>query len=60
MDRETMVEKLRHAICQFAKRQDTWFRGMERRGSVIHWVDEADYDSALSMIGDRFSEKDVV
>ena len=27
------------AIHQFAKRQMTWFRGMERRGFTIHWVD---------------------
>ncbi|MDD3910483.1 MAG: tRNA (adenosine(37)-N6)-dimethylallyltransferase MiaA, partial [Proteiniphilum sp.] len=24
---------------QFAKRQMTWFRGMERRGLTIHWID---------------------
>jgi tRNA dimethylallyltransferase len=33
-----MVERLNIAIHQFAKRQMTWFRGMERRGAVIHWV----------------------
>jgi tRNA dimethylallyltransferase 2 len=27
------------AIHQFAKRQMTWFRGMERRGFDIHWID---------------------
>lgn len=27
------------AIHQFAKRQMTWFRGMERRGFTIHWID---------------------
>ena len=27
------------AIHQFAKRQMTWFRGMERRGFHINWVD---------------------
>lgn len=36
---ETMVEKLEIAIHQFAKRQMTWFRGMERRGCKIHWLD---------------------
>lgn len=35
---EEMVEKLRIAIHQFAKRQMTWFRGMERRGIEIEWV----------------------
>ncbi|MDY5126015.1 MAG: tRNA (adenosine(37)-N6)-dimethylallyltransferase MiaA [Prevotella sp.] len=36
---EEMFEKLEIAIHQFAKRQMTWFRGMERRGTTIHWVD---------------------
>lgn len=34
-----MVSRLEIAIHQFAKRQMTWFRGMERRGCVIHWID---------------------
>jgi len=34
-----MVDKLEIAIHQFAKRQMTWFRGMERRGFKIHWID---------------------
>lgn len=34
-----MREKLGIAIHQFAKRQMTWFRGMERRGHRIHWTD---------------------
>lgn len=34
-----MVEQLEIAIHQFAKRQMTWFRGMERRGFTIHWLD---------------------
>lgn len=33
-----MVDKLRTAIHQFAKRQMTWFRGMERRGIKIEWI----------------------
>ncbi|MDE5606321.1 MAG: tRNA (adenosine(37)-N6)-dimethylallyltransferase MiaA, partial [Bacteroidales bacterium] len=38
-----MREGLYTAICQFAKRQRTWFRGMERKGWVIEWLslDEA-------------------
>ena len=36
---EDMVSQLEIAIHQFAKRQMTWFRGMERRGSTIHWID---------------------
>lgn len=33
-----MVTRLEIAIHQFAKRQMTWFRGMERRGFTIHWL----------------------
>lgn len=36
---EEMFSQLEIAIHQFAKRQMTWFRGMERRGCTIHWVD---------------------
>ena len=34
-----MFSQLEIAIHQFAKRQMTWFRGMERRGFNIHWID---------------------
>ena len=36
---EEMFSQLEIAIHQFAKRQMTWFRGMERRGYRIHWID---------------------
>lgn len=36
---DEMFRQLEIAIHQFAKRQMTWFRGMERRGYTIHWVD---------------------
>jgi tRNA dimethylallyltransferase len=36
---EEMFKGLEIAIHQFAKRQMTWFRGMERRGIKIHWID---------------------
>jgi len=36
---EEMFRQLETAIHQFAKRQMTWFRGMERRGFSIHWLD---------------------
>lgn len=36
---EEMYQELEIAIHQFAKRQMTWFRGMERRGFTIHWMD---------------------
>ena len=34
-----MTKQLEIAIHQFAKRQMTWFRGMERRGYPLHWID---------------------
>ena len=36
---QEMYNKLEIAIHQFAKRQMTWFRGMERRGLKINWID---------------------
>lgn len=38
---EKMANDLETAIHQFAKRQMTWFRGMEHRGTRIHWIDGA-------------------
>ena len=38
MSYEDMVQGLEIAIHQFAKRQMTWFRGMEKRGVGINWV----------------------
>ena len=38
-DFEETFRLLEIAIHQFAKRQMTWFRGMERRGVKIHWID---------------------
>ena len=39
LEYDEMVHQLEIAIHQFAKRQMTWFRGMERRGIHIHWID---------------------
>lgn len=39
ISREAMLEQLEVAIHQFAKRQMTWFRGMERRGLQLHYLD---------------------
>jgi tRNA dimethylallyltransferase len=38
IDFKTMKDKLNIAIHQFAKRQRTWFRKMEREGCIIHWI----------------------
>ncbi len=42
MSYDEMVAGLETAIHQFAKRQMTWFRGMERRGHRIHWIEHDD------------------
>ncbi len=39
LSRNDMVQKLRSAIGQFAKRQETFFRRMEKKGVAIHWLD---------------------
>ena len=52
---QEMYNKLEIAIHQFAKRQMTWFRGMERRGLKINWIDtllpmEEKVDKAMQLI----------
>ncbi len=42
---ETMKDSLNTAIHQFAKRQETWFRRMEKKGIVIYWIKNDDYAS---------------
>ena len=50
---EEMFRQLEIAIHQFAKRQMTWLRGMERRGFTIHWIDALDpMDSKVAQIMD--------
>jgi tRNA dimethylallyltransferase len=49
--REEMVSDLETAIGQFAKRQQTWFRGMERRGTPISWIGPEDADTVLAAVG---------
>lgn len=41
LSRNDMVQKLESAIHDFAKRQETWFRRMERQGIEIHWLEGA-------------------
>ncbi|MCX5828623.1 MAG: tRNA (adenosine(37)-N6)-dimethylallyltransferase MiaA [Deltaproteobacteria bacterium] len=50
---DDMAKTLNTRIHQFAKRQDTWFRRMERLGVVIHWIPGDDY-AALRSLMDRF------
>ncbi len=39
LNRNDMFQKLNSAIHDFAKRQETWFRRMEKHGVPIHWLD---------------------
>ena len=51
MSRNEMFTSLETAIHQFAKRQMTWFRGMERRGFSIRWLPwDMDDDSFVDEI----------
>ena len=43
-------QKLASAIAAFAKRQDSWFRRMERQGTVIHWIEGGDLETARRML----------
>jgi tRNA dimethylallyltransferase len=51
MIREDMVRTLTTRIHQFAKRQETWFRRMERYGVRIHWIEGPDEAKAIALIG---------
>lgn len=41
LNRNDLFQKLNSAIHDFAKRQETWFRRMERNGILIHWLEGA-------------------
>jgi tRNA dimethylallyltransferase len=56
---ETMISQLEIAIHQFAKRQMTWFRGMERRGCPIHWISASlPADEKIAIIESLLKSKD--
>jgi len=50
LNKNDLFQKLNSAICQFARRQETWFRRMERRGTVIHWLEQPDFLSAMRVL----------
>lgn len=59
---EEMEILLCRAIRQFAKRQETWFRGMERKGVDIHWLardgnSESRFRSAVRLIEDSLEPR---
>ena len=49
-NKNDLVQKLSSAINQFAKRQDTWFRRMERNGFKIHWIPRAEFAEADAVV----------
>ncbi len=51
---EELFAQLNTAIHQFVKRQETWFRGMERKGVKINWLpkDETRFEKAIEIISD--------
>lgn len=53
---DEMVKQLEIAIHQFAKRQMTWFRGMERRGLKINWLNRPEDDNQLQKVIDNIKE----
>jgi tRNA dimethylallyltransferase len=58
MDYDEMFEKLVTKIGQFSKRQGTWFRRMEKRGAVIHWIDGADYGALKDLVSKHLAIHD--
>lgn len=57
---QEMHDQLETAIHQFAKRQMTWFRGMERRGFTIHWLNAEESSSEkIAFVKDLLKEDDV-
>lgn len=58
---DEMVEKLNTAIHQFAKRQMTWFRKMEKKGIKIYWLDGyAPMDEKLSRVYDLINKNNFI
>lgn len=49
-DRTELEEELGRAIFLFSKRQEAWFRRMERHGLTIHWIQRADFEKAKEEI----------
>lgn len=57
MTYQEMFDGLEIAIHQFAKRQMTWFRGMERRGFTIHWVNASlPMEEKIAFVNEKLKE----
>ncbi len=58
MDYNEMFNRLNIGIHQFAKRQMTWFRKMEKSGSTIHWIEgESDMDEKVKKVNTVLTSK---
>jgi len=53
-NKNDLIQKLSAAIVQFARKQTKWFRRMERRGAVIHWIEGPDADAAFEIVSEAF------
>jgi len=51
---DKMFQKLNSSIHNFAKRQMTWLRKMNREGIDIHWIDGPDYETARQLISQKY------
>ena len=54
--KDEFILKLTTGIQQFAKRQLSWFRRMERRKLKIHWVDNADFNTSCKLLKIKYFE----
>jgi tRNA dimethylallyltransferase len=50
MSYSEMFQTLNTRIHQFAKKQETWFRRMEKKGTTIHWINGDDCDQAAKIV----------
>jgi tRNA dimethylallyltransferase len=47
---QDMFQQLNTRIHQFAKRQETWFRRMEKQGATINWLEDPDYEKLQRLV----------
>ena len=50
MSYSEMFQMLNTRIHQFAKKQETWFRRMEKKGTTIQWINGDDYDQVAEIV----------
>jgi tRNA dimethylallyltransferase len=52
---DDLLSDLAIAIGRFAKKQESWFRRMERGGIEIHWIEKADFEKAMKVAAGYFA-----